>query len=151
MFMWNIRGIYPKANQTKVPFLNDLSKQSKCKPIAMGIVESHLTEDILDAEINIPGYTLSRTDRAQRERGGVCMYIDDDFASTVLHSLSNSVCETLILKIVSINLVICLMYRPPDCKQDEFLPCLSDIRRILSEHENSKIIFLGDLNFPQID
>lgn len=151
MFMWNIRGIYPKTNQTKVPFLNELSKQSKCKPIAMAIIESHLSEDILDAEINIPGYSLSRTDRAQRERGGVCMYIDDDFASTVLHSLSNSVCETLILKIVSINLVICLMYRPPDCKQDEFLPCLSDIRKTLSEHENTKIIFLGDLNFPQID
>ena len=151
MIMWNIRGVYPKSNQTKVPFLNELSKQSKCKPLAIFIIESHLDEDILDAEIHIPGYSLTRTDRAERECGGVCMYMEDRFASTVLYSNSNTVCETLIVKIVSINLVICLIYRPPNCKQQEFIPCVEEIRNILSNHQSSKIILLGDMNFPQID
>lgn len=149
MIMLNINGLYPKSNQTKVPFLCELSKQSK--PLFMFIMESHLNADILDADIDIDGYTVTRTDRADCDHGGVCIYIQDRLASTVLYTNSNTVCEILILKIVSLDLVLCLMYRPPDCKQHELLPCIEKIRNILRNHEDSKIVLLGDMNFPKID
>ena len=79
------------------------------------------------------------------------MYIQDKLTSTVLYTNTNAVCEILIVKVVSINLVICLIYRPPDCKEHEFLPGLDDIRNILRNHETSKILLMGDMNFPKID
>lgn len=147
--MWNIRGLYPNSNQSKVPFLNELSKESN--PLFFCITETHLNADILEAEINIQDYTVARTDRSNRDGGGVCIYIQDRLTSTVLYTNSNSVCEILIVKIISINLVICLVYRPPDCDHQEFLPCLDEIRNILKDHEDSKILLLGDLNMPKIN
>jgi exonuclease III len=147
--LWNVRGLNPKSNQTKVPFLSELAQESN--PLFICLTETHLADEILPAEICISNYTMHRTDRAIREGGGVGIYVQDRQTSAVLHSNSNSVCEILIVKIISLNIIVCLIYRPPDCKKHEFLPNISTIKEILDEHKDSKTILLGDLNFPSID
>ena len=132
-----------------MPFLSEHAIETS--PLFMCVTESHLTDEILTAEVQIEDYTLHRTDRLNRSGGGVCIYLPDKLTCTVLYSKSNSVCETLILKEINLDIVICLMYRPPDCKKHEFLPCVNDIREVFNKHSDSKIIFLGDLNFPEID
>ena len=132
-----------------MPFLSEHAVETS--PLFMCVTESHLTDEILTAEVQIEDYTLHRTDRLNRSGGGVCIYLPDKLTCTVLYSKSNSVCETLILKEINLDIVICLMYRPPDCKKHEFLPCVNDIREVFNKHSDSKIIFLGDLNFPEID
>ena len=114
MLLWNARGLYPKSNQMKVPFLSEFAEQTK--PLFICVTESHLSDEILPAEIHIENYTMHRTDRVNRERGGVGIYVPDRLTCTVLYSKSNSVCKTLILNEIELNIVICLIYRPPDCK-----------------------------------
>lgn len=139
----------PKANQTKVPFLSELSIESKA--LFMCITETHLSNDEFDAEIHIQNYTIYRTDRKERDGGGVCIYAQDKLTCSVILSESNTICDILILKEQSLNLVVCLIYRPPNCKKVEFLPCVEKIRNILSEHSDCKFLLLGDMNFPTID
>ena len=48
----------------------------KTKAAVIGISESKLDETVLDGEIQIPGYTIIRSDR-NRHGGGVLCYIKD--------------------------------------------------------------------------
>ena len=40
------------------------------------LTEWHLTADVMDAEISVPGYELYRADRAVRSHGGVMVCQD---------------------------------------------------------------------------
>ena len=56
-------------NRTKVAYLSDLSEESNTPFIS--ITESHLTPDVLSAEVAITGYTVYRSDRlGGRSHGG---------------------------------------------------------------------------------
>ena len=64
-------------NRTEVAYLCDLATESNAPFIA--IQETHLTEDILSAELQVPGYTLYRSDRlGGRSHGGCAVYSRDD-------------------------------------------------------------------------
>ena len=68
-------------------------------PLSIVLTETHMNDDILSAEVSIPGYTLFRSDRVGRTHGGTCMYVRDNLATQVLLCHSNSVCESLVLKV----------------------------------------------------
>ena len=59
-------------NKTKVAYLRDLASESNAPFIA--IQESHLTGEILSAEIQIFGYTLYRSDREGGRSHGAVHY-----------------------------------------------------------------------------
>ena len=84
----NIRGLFPKSNQSKVPYLCDLAK-TKNSPLIC-LTETHLTHEILDAEISINGYNLFRSDRQKRSHGGVCTYVRKDLAAKIEMQFSDS-------------------------------------------------------------
>ena len=44
----------------------------------IAVTETWLSDDIVDAEIAINGYTPYRSDRIGRQRGGVMIYIRSD-------------------------------------------------------------------------
>ena len=44
------------------------------------ITESHLRENIFDAEITIPEYVIYRADRIARKNGGTAIYVHEDIA-----------------------------------------------------------------------
>ena len=116
----NIRGLYPKCNRTKMCYLRDLAVQSNSSMIVM--TETHLTSSILDAEIHIPGYVIYRADRDEsRTHGGCAVYVREDLTCTLEASHSNSVCETLAVKIKTLNTLVVVQYRPPDCQLEEYL------------------------------
>ena len=147
--VWNIRGLYPKRDQTKVPLLGELNDLEEAE--LMVIMESHLNPNILDSEIQIPHFDIHRTDRTNRSRGGVMNYVKDTLSSTPILSYSNDVCEVLIIKIQQKDCVVCTIYRPPDCKANEFLPFMDKVSVKLQEHKKSDIIIVGDFNFADID
>ena len=146
--LFNVQGLCPKCNKTKVPFLCELSKEVKLQCIC--VTETHLSPDISDCEINIEDYNILRTDRKDRSHGGVAIYLEKSLNYTTLLSFSNSVCEVLITKIHNNSSIICLIYRPPDCTYEEFKPALEEINKILKDYINCDMILLGDLNFPEI-
>ena len=149
----NIRGLYPKSNQTKVPYLEDLAIVSNAPFICL--TETHLNPEILDAEIQIKNYTLFRSDRQGRTHGGVCTYVRNDLATSVILKDSNSYCDTLVLRIHQLNLLLINLYRPPKCPSNLFLQSLHTIKNIITsfeEHDKRShdILLTTDCNFPQI-
>ena len=57
----NIRGLYPKSNQSKLKYLNDLANDKNS--FIISATETHLDNDIEDFEINIKGWNLYISDR----------------------------------------------------------------------------------------
>lgn len=161
LYLYNIDGLYPRCNQTKVPTINEIiidqSKETKLKPKAICIVESHLNPDIENTEVQIEDYNLFRTDRAAdneneetRIKGGVALYLHSSLTANILLSKSNNECEALIIKVNECNSVIALLYRPPSCNHVKFKPIIDEVSVILNKERHSDIIFLGDFNFPEI-
>ncbi len=120
--------------QSKLPYIKDMAHEYKAKFIAL--TETHLRPDVLDSEIQLPGYTVNRSDRLNRSHGGVLLYIRNDVTSTILRSHSDQYCSTLIVKDNRANLVIIVIYKPPDCPTDSFRTALAHATQILSEQQN---------------
>ena len=124
--------------------------------LIVALTESHLSENIKEAEIKIDNYIPFRTDRANnRKKGGVITYIKNSISPyiKVLLSFSNSVTEVQILSIEHINMILIVIYRPPDCNQNNFIPIITMIRDNINELPTPlpTIVLTGDLNFPMID
>ena len=114
-----------------------------------------MRESILDAEVSIPGYTLYRSDRVGRTHGGTCIYTRDDLATQLLVSHSNGVCETLVLKVKTLDLILVSIYRPPDSSLKEFgeaiQVCKDTIEAaMVKDPKLTTILQFGDYNFPFI-
>ena len=118
------------------------------------LTETHLTSSILDAEVSIPGYIMFRTDRSEsRTHGGCTIYIRDDLISSLETSHSNSVCETLAVKVKTLNTLVVVQYRPPGCQLDEYIEALAVSQEAIEKTMKydckiRTILKFGDFNFP---
>ena len=63
----------------------------------IGIIESWLDSSVTDSEINITDYSILRRDR-NREGGGVCIYIRNDFIFKLIKTLETVWAELYIPK-----------------------------------------------------
>ena len=151
----NIQGLYPMKNRTKVAHLSDLATESNAPFIA--ITETHLTADILTAELHISGYTMYRSDRlGGRSHGGCAVYCRDDLTVTEISKYSNNFCESQILEIKELELVLINIYRPPKSPLNLFQDTIEKVQEAIDEiheKENNKskmILATGDYNFPFI-
>jgi hypothetical protein len=66
---------------------------------------------------------------------------------------SNSFCDSLILHIPQLNLIIANIYRPPNCPEALFVQTLEQVSNFLRNMESSSqrandYLILGDFNFP---
>lgn len=60
----NIQELYPKTNQTKVPFLRELSPEED--PLVIAITETHLRSKVKDEEMsNTTAYHLEQTEKLE--------------------------------------------------------------------------------------
>ena len=117
------------------------------------LTETHLNPEILDAEISIPGYNLFRSDRLNRSHGGVCIYVRKDLAVQSEIKDSNSFCDSLILNIPELNLVITNIYRPPNCPEVLFVQNLEQVSSLPRNMESSSqracdYLVVGEFPFP---
>ena len=147
----NIRGLYPSTNKTKIPYLQDLANVSNAPFILL--TETHLNPQILDAEIHLKNYTLYRSDRVGRSHGGVCTYVRNDLAAELIMKDSNSYCDSLVLKVHQLNLILINVYRPPGCKSELFIQTIQMLKEFLKNVEEysqsiPNILIFGDFNFP---
>lgn len=122
----------------------------------VAVVESHLRDDIRDAEVHMEGFQLFRADRLQGiKKGGVAVFARNDLAAeaTILSSGSNGVVEHLVLWFAHLRLVIVVIYRPPTCEMSKFEPVLSDIASIVERlgRPLPSLIVMGDFNFPSMN
>ena len=83
--------ISKKAQYQKLPFLREQCKTEK--PYFLAFAETHLRDDIKEAEFNIEGYTHETSHRKNRTGGGVIIYINKDLTYKILISDSDEMCS----------------------------------------------------------
>ena len=123
--------------------------------------------DHLDAELQIPNYSLYRADRNRakkrrgRNSGGVAIYLRNDIAAhaEVLLQYSNGVNEALCIKLEPQHLILCTLYRQPDdpvggnrSTSNEFRELLGDLTEVLENlpSPSPNILIGGDFNLPKV-
>ena len=150
----NIRGLWLKSNRNKVCYLRDCAVISNSPFIVL--TETHLKPEILDSEVKIEGYSLYRADRGpEKTHGGCAIYLRNDLIGRLVESHSNSMCETLIVKVKSLNLILICLYRPPNCTIAKFREALEVCQRAIDEVSEKDpkvkdILQFGDFNLPCI-
>ena len=141
-------------DRTKVAHLSDLANDSNAPFIA--IQETHLTADILSAEIQISNYTMYRSDRlGGRSHGGCAIYCREDLTVREIFKYSNNCCESQLLDIKELGVILINCYRPPSTPiqlfQETLDKCQEAIDDLIEKEAKSKILLvLGDYNFPFI-
>ena len=105
----NIQGLISTTKKFKIPMLRDLMDKSRSNLLI--VTESHLNNNILDAEIQMEGYDLIRGDRKERSRGEVAIYTSSNIISETLLTYSNTVCELVIMKLPQINHILVTIYK----------------------------------------
>jgi hypothetical protein len=119
-------------------------------PDLMAFTETWLTQEIRDAEVQIPGYELVRSDRtAGSIHGGVILYIKHPTTFHVLetfHSEEGNE-ESLWCKIRNgpCSVTLGLIYRSPSATGIQIL------QQIEKYGQNNQCLILGDFNAPSID
>ena len=99
ILMNNIQCLYKDGTYDKTPSLLEILTESNS--IFAVLTETHLNASILDAEIDIPGYTVFRSDRIARIQGGTMIYVKNALASTTseIYKHCNKVVECLALHV----------------------------------------------------
>lgn len=110
--------------------------------------ETHVTENVGDAEIAIVGYNHVRCDSHSRHTGGVLIYIHKsvDFKLIYNRSFNNNMWCIVIKTIKSTyNWQIGLLYHSPNTSDAEFIRYIEEVlEECFSETNNN--VFVGDFN-----
>ena len=150
----NIQGLYNRNGRYKLKMLSEISSEENACIIAL--TESHLKEEIKDAEIKITGYDHFRSDRHHNKKGGVIVYIKDELKCipTIVMSESVGNIETLVLHLKKLSLMLVVIYRPPTAESEDFQNTMRMVKSCIIENTLNlplpNIILTGDLNLPMI-
>ena len=134
---FNARSILPKVNELQL--LIGLHK-----PNIICIVETWLSSEISDQELQIDGYQIVRLDR-NRHGGGVMFYISDALHFTVLPACPSLELLSLIIHENSNRCCVSLFYRPPN-SPPSILTTLSTLLEAIDISTFSNFILVGDFN-----
>ena len=116
------------------------------------ITESWLSSDVEDAELNVSGWVLYRSDRGGgRSHGGCAVYIRNDLTSQMIMTH----CESIGIKIKTLETLVICTYRPPDSPYEYFKEALENCQEAIDQIMKEKlqvrnVLYFGDFNFPNI-
>ena len=85
----------------------------------MCLTESHLSPNIQESEVYLEGWQTIRSDRSNRQGGGVIVYINDHMAPLFEYTYENDTCNLVNVYISEIDTAFITIYRPPDSKYDK--------------------------------
>ena len=155
--MLNIQGMDPSArsrSKWKIPYLHENYVLENNYIPVIALSETWLKSYISDAQIAIPHYNIIRSDRKTRKRGGVLLYVHEDLPTCSELAYDNEICEAVMCTIESIKTIVISVYRPPDTKNEEFVPMMKSIEEYISKasvDSHKDIIVMGDFNIPCVD
>ena len=113
----------------------------------IGISETWLHQNSPDM-FNLPNYKLIRADRKGRRGGGVAFYITQNINFKIRSDIKLTQAESLFIEINNSNaknVIIGLIYRPPDSNCDSFCDELDFYLHKIGD-ENKHNFILGDFN-----
>ena len=95
---------------------------------------------------------LLEVTRVSRPGGGVCLYLGKNRIHKIYLKYSNSVCDLLIVKILSPDLIIILVYIPLSSPLSDFDDIITKTREFILSLPAPlpNIILLGDFNMSEV-
>ena len=157
--MLNVQSLNPSAcssSRWKVPELSDLIKEEKLKHHSfpfVALTETWLKSYISDAQLRIPGYTVSRSDRDARTGGGVLLYSHVNIPVSECTKFDDGTCEGIFCKFSTVKTCVAVAYRPPNAPLASFDALLSFFSSCISrvDDDSYDLMITGDYNLPNID
>ena len=132
VIMGNIEGLKPRNKRYKVGMIKEMAIEKNAQIISL--TETHLNNEILDAEVNIEGFNMYRADRTQTTKGGVAVYIRREIAASakILKSGSIGKIEYICIYILEFRLMIITMYRSPESNSEGFQKAITEVDEAIS-------------------
>jgi hypothetical protein len=123
--------------------------------VIIALTETWLTNDHLDAEVQIPGFNLYRADRVGKTHGGAAIYVREDLAAIPILTYSNNGVEAIAMKVRELEAIVFAVYRPPASTLSDLEPLLEALEEsiLMAQAHSTKfgnILGFGDYNFPKI-
>jgi len=124
-------------------------------PDILLVTETWLHEDINEAEIQVPGYRITRQDR-QQGIGGGCVIYAKDYIQMIEETLGTGVdTEPFIqmrwvrIRVPQNEFLLGICYNSPQSNMDQ----IELMNQVITEacRVNKKILLCGDFNFPGIN
>ena len=123
----------------------------KCSSI-LCITETWLNDTVDSALLEIPNYTITRSDRSNRKGGGTAVYVRNDlkfdaFLNGVLNSYN---CNCSLLDVIDVKLFLICIYILPNTRADD-LRLIHDslvdiVDSFLAKKPNYRYCIVGDFN-----
>ena len=140
-FLINIQSINPSARSStrwKIQYIQNKVEQ-KSKHISVPFIElaeTWLKLYINDSQLDIENYNISRCDRSTRVGGGILLYSHESLPITSFESFDDKICQALLCKWETAEIIICVIYRLPDAPISSFKACLEFVANYISDHES---------------
>ena len=155
----NMRSINPSASGSVRWKLSDLKShilkerdKNHCFPF-IALTETWLKSYISDAQMELPGYSVTRCDRDKRIGGGVLLYSQENIPVTDSSHYDDGICQVLFCKFETTKTCVGIVYRPPKTQAGSFSDALqflsSQIENIADD--SYQLMITGDFNMAEID
>ena len=124
-------------------------------PAFVAITESWLKGYITDAQISIRDYAPLRSNRPQRKGGGCLLYLHKTLVAKEARTYEDRHCNLISCFVESLNLLIAVIYRPPDSPIKSFENVLSSLQSHIDELSQDtcspEMYIMGDFNLSDIN
>ena len=126
------------------------------EPSLIALTETWLVPDVKDSELDIPNFSLFRSDSPRGRCGGVALYLSNKLEGAVLadNGLNTPHLNTLWITLPlekRDRLLIGLIYRSPATSEAENNSLLSYLSELSLTHHFSHLLLMGDFNAPNLD
>ena len=136
--------------KNKISEFRTISEIHRCAAICL--TETHLSQDIFDAEIFINNYSVFRSDRLDgREKGGSCIYVHNSYTCTLIDSFEAPDSIALMIDFSNFKMILACVYRSPSLNHNDNLLLLQQIRNLTKMlSDDTQIMITGDFNLPNV-
>ena len=142
LFYTNSNSLFNKLNK-----LRALAADTNFKVIC--ITESHLSSDILDAEIGIANYNLFRCDRIGGDGGGSVIYVHNTITAHRIDTFIAPDSLAINLDLPNCPLTLTCVYRSQSLTDKENAEILKQLNQV-SRIDDRELLVVGDFNLPDV-
>ena len=120
--------------------------------LALGIIETWLTESVSEAQSELNGFQCIRSDRDSRKGGGCALYLHSKVVPSHQTSFSDNSNNMVAVYVESLQTIFAVVYRPPDSPDSDFSNCMDKLQEMINDHSkddrHSDVYVIGDFNMP---
>lgn len=136
-----------RSARNKVTDLECLFSQFSIKFNIIMFTETWYTEE--EDVFRLPSYNHYCLNRVSNRGGGVCLLIEESIKTELLSTFCTMTKDYEVLSLVAENMLISVVYRPPDGNINTFLAYFEGLLGFGSDN-NLKVIIGGDLNINML-